>query len=81
MHAFNHLRCKKRALTRCAKSLTVLAVGYQGAIEFDTSKPDGSPRKLMAVGLFNGMGWKVSIPMRSVLAVAYADFIASDPRA
>jgi len=51
-------------------------VGYQGAIEFDTSKPDGTPRKLMDVGRLNAMEWRASTPMERGLAVAYADFIA-----
>jgi GDP-L-fucose synthase len=51
-------------------------VGYQGGIEFDTSKPDGTPRKLMDVGRLNAMGWKASTSMQSGLAAAYADFIA-----
>jgi len=44
---------------------------------FDTSKPDGTPRKLMDVGRLNAMGWRASTPMERGLAVAYADFIAS----
>lgn len=51
-------------------------VGYQGAIEFDTTKPDGTPRKLMDVGRLNAMGWTASTGMRDGLAVAYSDFIA-----
>ncbi|MDZ7595979.1 MAG: GDP-L-fucose synthase [Thiobacillus sp.] len=51
-------------------------VGYQGAIEFDSSKPDGTPRKLMDVGRLNAMGWKASTPMENGLVVAYSDFIA-----
>jgi GDP-L-fucose synthase len=53
-------------------------VGYQGAIEFDTTKPEGTPRKLMDVGRLNAMGWKASTTMQDGLAVAYADFIASN---
>ena len=56
------------------------AVGYQGTIEFDTSKPDGTPRKLMDVGRLNAMGWKATTTMQSGLAVAYQDFIASNAR-
>jgi GDP-L-fucose synthase len=51
-------------------------VGYQGMIEFDATKPDGTPRKLMDVGRLNAMGWKATISMQSGLAVAYQDFIA-----
>jgi len=52
-------------------------VGFQGEVVFDTSKPDGTPRKLMDVGRLNGMGWRASTPMERGLAAAYADFIAS----
>ncbi|MHB1189188.1 MAG: GDP-L-fucose synthase, partial [Thiobacillus sp.] len=44
----------------------------------DTSKPDGTPRKLMDVGRLNAMGWRASTPMESGLAAAYSDFIASN---
>lgn len=49
-------------------------VGYQGAIEFDASKPDGTPRKLMDVGRLNAMGWKAKTPMHEGLTSAYTDF-------
>ena len=51
-------------------------VGYEGAIAFDTTKPDGTPRKLMDVGRLEAMGWKASTSMESGLAAAYADFVA-----
>jgi GDP-L-fucose synthase len=50
-------------------------VGYAGALEFDATKPDGTPRKLMDVGRLNAMGWKATADMRSGLAVAYQDFL------
>ena len=53
-------------------------VGYEGMIEFDTSKPDGTPRKLMDVGRLNAMGWRASTSMQDGLAIAYADFIAGN---
>ncbi|ODU50423.1 MAG: GDP-fucose synthetase [Thiobacillus sp. SCN 63-374] len=51
-------------------------VGYQGMIEFDSTKPDGTPRKLMDVGRLNAMGWNAHTTMQSGLAVAYRDFLA-----
>lgn len=51
-------------------------VGYQGVIEFDATKPDGTPRKLMDVGRLNAMGWKARTAMENGLAVAYRDFLA-----
>jgi GDP-L-fucose synthase len=37
---------------------------FHGTIEFDTSKPDGTPRKLLDVGKLNRLGWKAKIPLR-----------------
>ena len=53
-------------------------VGYQGALVFDATKPDGTPRKLMDVGRLNAMGWKARTTMQNGLAVAYQDFIAAN---
>jgi GDP-L-fucose synthase len=52
-------------------------VGYQGRIAFDTSKPDGTPRKLMDVGRMKSLGWLPQVGLRDGLAFAYADFLAS----
>ncbi|MDP1925063.1 MAG: GDP-L-fucose synthase [Thiobacillus sp.] len=53
-------------------------VGFEGTLEFDASKPDGTPRKLMDVARLNAMGWKATTDMRSGLATAYQDFLASN---
>ena len=50
-------------------------VGYTGELQFDTSKPDGTPRKLMDVGLLTSLGWQASTPLDEGLARAYADFL------
>jgi len=52
-------------------------VGYQGRIAFDTTKPDGTPRKLMDVGRMKGLGWRPQVDLREGLTLAYADFLAS----
>jgi len=54
-------------------------VGYTGGIVYDRSKPDGTPRKLMDVGLLASAGWKASTPLEDGLRTAYKDFIASAP--
>ncbi len=51
-------------------------VGYTGRLEFDATKPDGTPRKLMDVGRLNAMGWQAKTGMREGLAKAYADFLS-----
>lgn len=50
-------------------------VGYQGALQFDTSKPDGTPRKLMDSTRLNALGWHAQVDLRAGLAAAYADFL------
>ena len=51
-------------------------VGFEGRIEYDSSKPDGTPRKLMDVGLINSAGWQASTPLDAGLATAYGEFKA-----
>lgn len=51
-------------------------VGYRGDIVYDASKPDGTPRKLMDVGLLNGAGWKATTALEDGLRNAYAEFMA-----
>lgn len=54
--------------------LVAEVVGYKGLVEFDRSKPDGSPRKLMDSSLLTQTGWKPSITLRDGLMTAVADF-------
>ncbi len=49
-------------------------VGFEGELIFDTSKPDGTPRKLMDVGKINGLGWKHSIDLESGISKVYEEF-------
>ncbi|MBG9389077.1 GDP-L-fucose synthase [Caenimonas aquaedulcis] len=51
-------------------------VGYEGRITFDTSRPDGSPRKLIDSSRLLALGWKPRTPLEEGLALAYADFRA-----
>ena len=49
-------------------------VGFEGELVFDTSKPDGTPRKLMSGAKLQAMNWSPKIGLREGLAAAYADF-------
>jgi GDP-L-fucose synthase len=55
-------------------------VGYRGLIHFDTSRPDGTPRKLLDVSKIADLGWKANIPLQEGLKAAYADFLAGHTR-
>ena len=54
------------------------AVGYQGRIEFDSSKPDGAPRKWMDSGRLNALGWMARVALADGLAQSYASFLSDD---
>lgn len=50
-------------------------IAYQGQIVFDSSKPDGTPRKLMDSSRLNALGWQPTVGLEDGLATAYADFL------
>lgn len=50
-------------------------VGYTGEIRFDTSRPDGTPRKLMDASKLRAMGWKPTIGLEEGIKMAYSDFL------
>ncbi|MGG0510610.1 GDP-L-fucose synthase [Priestia megaterium] len=53
-------------------------VGYEGDIQFDTSKPDGTPRKLVDVTKLNGLGWKAETALEDGLQKAYQWFLDNE---
>jgi GDP-L-fucose synthase len=52
-------------------------VGYRGALRFDASRPDGSPRKLLDVGRLAALGWRPEIPFEAGVAETYRWFLAN----
>lgn len=54
-------------------------IGYEGKIEHDLSKPDGTPRKLMDVSKLNKLGWKASISLEEGIRRVYEDFKRDNP--
>jgi GDP-L-fucose synthase len=52
-------------------------VGYRGRIRFDTSKPDGTPRKLLDVSKLKHLGWQAGTPLPEGLQLAYDAFLAN----
>ena len=53
-------------------------VGYRGNVIWDTSKPDGTPRKLLNVDRINEMGWKAAIELRHGIESVYADYLSHE---
>jgi len=58
-------------------ALVAEVVGYTGVIEYDRSKPDGTPRKLMDVSRLAAAGWRATTPLSEGLPQAYTEFVAS----
>jgi GDP-L-fucose synthase len=56
-------------------SMVGMVIGYQGDIEFDITKPDGAPRKLMDSTRLQNLGWKASISLEQGLQRAYEDYL------
>jgi len=57
----------------------VKVVGFGGKLTFDTSKPDGTPRKLMDVSRLGSLGWRATTGLQEGIAKAYQDFLARHP--
>lgn len=50
-------------------------VGFKGELEFDTTKPDGTPKKLLDVSRLNKLGWQAKISFKEGLKLSYKDFL------
>ena len=50
-------------------------VGYQGEVQWDTSKPDGTPQKLLDVGRIEGLGWKAMVSLREGIQYTYSWYL------
>ncbi|MEO7426612.1 MAG: GDP-L-fucose synthase [Fibrobacteria bacterium] len=55
-------------------------VGFKGELVFDTSKPDGTPRKLLDVSRLKAMGWSSKITLKKGIELAYQDFLSGKIR-
>ena len=56
-------------------------VGYKGEIVYDTTRPDGTPQKLLDISKIKDLGWSPKVSLRDGLAAAYGDFLNSNGRA
>jgi len=57
--------------------LIARVVGYHGELRFDTSKPDGTPRKLLDSSRLQAMGWRPRVALEEGVRLAYGDFLGS----
>ena len=59
-------------------ALVAEVVGYEGAISWDASKPNGTPRKLLDVSKAEALGWKYKTELKDGLKISYEDFLARE---
>jgi GDP-L-fucose synthase len=67
--------CGEDLTIRELAELVAQVVGFQGKLTFDTSKPDGTPRKLLDVSRLAQLGWAPDVKLREGLKLAYHDFL------
>ena len=66
------------------KELTELVarvIGYEGSIEWDPSRPNGTPRKLLDVSKLTSLGWRYKVELKDGIRLAYEDFLSNPVRA
>ena len=56
-------------------------VGYEGAVTWDTSRPNGTPRKLLDVSKATSLGWTAKTPLEEGIRLTYQDFLNNPMRA
>lgn len=78
---FINIGSGKEITIRELAELVAGVVGFNGHLAFDTSKPDGTPRKLLDVSRLHALGWKPKTEFREGIARAYADYLQNVAKA
>ena len=74
-----NIGCGEDLTIRELAELVAKTIGFKGALKFDTSKPDGTPRKLLDVGRLFSLGWRPTIQLDAGIKAAYLDFLQRQP--
>jgi len=74
-----NIGCGTDQTVRELAELVAKIVGFKGALKFDTSKPDGTLRKLLDVGRLDSLGWRPAVPLDAGIRAAYLDFLQRQP--
>jgi GDP-L-fucose synthase len=75
MQSHINVGCGEDITIRELAETVAKVVGYRGSIGIDTTKPDGTPRKLMDSSRLNNLGWQPKVGLEEGLALAYNDFL------
>jgi GDP-L-fucose synthase len=72
-----NIGCGKDSTIREMAEIVAGVVGFTGTVEWDSSKPDGTPRKLLDVSCMSELGWKAGIPLEKGLRITYEEYLKS----
>jgi GDP-L-fucose synthase len=70
-----NIGCGEDLTIRELAELVAEVIGYKGSLVFDSTKPDGTMRKLMNVSKLSKLGWKLVVDLRSGIGMAYKDYL------
>jgi GDP-L-fucose synthase len=71
----------KELTIKALTELVAKVVGYEGRIEWDTTRPNGTPRKLLDVSKAKALGWSYQTELEDGIRMAYDDFLNNPMRA
>ena len=71
----------KELTIKALTELVAKVVGYTGKIEWDTTRPNGTPRKLLDVSKAANLGWRYKIRLEKGIRLSYEDFLNNPMRA
>ena len=71
----------KEITIKALTELVARVVGYEGEILWDTTKPNGTPRKLLDVSKAERLGWRYSTELEDGIKLSYEDFLTNPMRA
>lgn len=74
-----NIGCGEDVTIRQLAEIVARVAGFSGKLVFDTSKPDGTPRKLLAVDRISSLGWNATTALESGISLAYRDFLKRAP--
>jgi GDP-L-fucose synthase len=74
-----NIGCGKDLTIRQLADMVAKLVGFDGQVEWDLSKPDGTPQKLLDISRITSLGWKTSISLEGGIKHAYEDYLSKRP--
>lgn len=79
-HRLINIGCGQDQTIRELAEMVAKVVGFDGQVEWDTAKPDGTPQKPLDVSRLTDLGWRPKIPLQQGIHLAYQDYLSKTHR-